>query len=478
MQRSLPKTPKHDDLRAHLLELVARLLAAPAPPDQVIARFFRLRHDQLPPAPRGFLAATAYALLRRRLRTLMLYQWAWRDAPLFPWPEPGAVPAVLTSVEEAAAGLCRWMIEDLGATADEARRLADAALSRLRRREYPDGEFPLPPLGSPEKIVADLANRLPPDPTLARAPEAVRRAARLSLPADIVDRWAARFGDVEAEALGLALGEPAPLDLRVNTLRGTREECLARLVAEDLPAGAPARLSPHGLRLVDKANVFRSKAFDEGWFEVQDEASQIVAFALDPRPTWRVLDACSGGGGKSLHLAALMKNRGEVFAHDTDAARLEPQRKRLRRAGVHNVRFLEPGTAAASAPYDAVLIDAPCMGLGTLRRNPDLAWRGPLPDRIAQVGALQRDCLRAYAPLVRPGGVLVYATCSFEPEETTLLLEEFLAASPDFRPEPLAQPLERHGIGFLLPAPADATLTLLPHRHGTDGFFIARLRRA
>ncbi|MDK2971978.1 MAG: rRNA (cytosine967-C5)-methyltransferase [Candidatus Sumerlaeota bacterium] len=471
MPLTLPKSPKHDDLRAHLLELYARLVSTPIPPDHLIARFFRIRQDLLPPGPRAFLAATAYALLRRRYRTLLLHQWAERTEAAFDWPEPGAVPPALKPMEEGALALARWMAEDLGAPPEETRSLVDAALSLLRRRELPEDEFPMPALGAPEKLARDFLPRIAADPGLRAAPEHLRRAAALSMPWDLLARWDARYGPEGAEAMVRALGQPAPLDVRVNVLKGTREECADRLAAERHPC-APTPLSPHGLRLTDKANLFRSDLFADGWFEVQDEASQLVAFALDPKPTWRVLDACSGGGGKSLHLAALMKNRGEIFAHDIQAERLDPQRKRLRRADIHNVRFLEPGAAAASGPYDAVLIDAPCLGFGTLRRNPDLAWRGPLPTRLAEIAELQNTCLRAYAPLVKPGGVLVYATCSFEPEETT----ELLRTLDGFVPDPLAPRFARYGIDGLVDGEQN-DLAILPHIHGTDGFFIARLRK-
>lgn len=470
MTRDLPKTPQHDDLRGHLLELYARLNAAIAPPDQVIARYFRLR-PALPNAARGFLAATVYALLRNRIRTLLLWQWAGRSEPRFAWEVPSAIPPVLTPVEEAALALARWMTDDLQAEPAEARSLVDAAIAKFRTRPLPEGEFPPPETGQPEKCTASFLQAFPAGAQLAQAPSDVRRCARLSMPADILARWTERFGYDAASALAHASREPAPLDLRVNRIKGSRDEAAALLAREGLEA-APASYSPDALRLSSKTNVFRTQAFREGWFEVQDEASQLVGFALDPKPTWRVLDACSGGGGKSLHLAALMMNRGEVYVHDIDAGRLEPQRKRLRRAGLHNVRFLEPGMAASAAPYDAVLIDAPCLGFGTLRRNPDLAWRSPLGGRLEEIAALQRECLRAYAPLVRPDGILVYATCSFEPEET----DAVLAGLEGFAPDSLQRPLGRHGLEQLASGGAH-TLLMLPSIHGTDGFFVARLRR-
>lgn len=475
MLPSLPESPRHDDLRGHLLELYARTTATPVPPDQLVARYFRLRRN-LPPGARAFLGATVYALLRRRIRTLLLHQWAGRESANFDWPDSTVIPPVLAPFEEAALALCRWMMEDIAAPADKAVALARAALEAALARPLPEGEFEPPPLGNPHALLKGFAARISNDPQLANAPEELRRSASLSMPHTILARWSARFGAKQADALARAMGETAPLDIRVNRLRGTREQCAERLRALGSDS-TPTQWSTDGLRLAAKANLFRTTLFEEGWFEVQDEGSQLVAFALDPRPGWRVLDACSGGGGKSLHLGALMKNRGEIFAHDLDASRLENQRKRLRRAGLHNVRLLEPGTAAQHAPYDAVLIDAPCLGFGTLRRNPDMAWRAPLAQRLDEMTAIQRECLREYGALLKPGGVLVYATCSLEPEETTALVENIGAIVPDLAPSPLLQPFEHHAIAGLARG-KQWTVTLLPSVHSTDGFFIARLQRA
>ena len=189
-----------------------------------------------------------------------------------------------------------------------------------------------------------------------------------------------------------------------------------------------------------------------------------------------MLDACAGAGGKTLHLSALMKNKGEICAHDTRAERAVELKARLRRAGADNVRVLEPKGAAGRAPYDAVLIDAPCLGLGTLRRNPDLAWRGTIATRMADVVAMQWETLRAYAPLVKPGGILVYAVCSFEPEETTELLARFEKEYPMFRPDSLERAFSFNDVQDLV-TEGQSQLLLLPHRQGTDGFFLARWKR-
>jgi len=472
-REKLPESPRHDDLRGHLLEVMARCFSAPIPPDGLLAHYFH-RRGNLPPSVKGFIAATTYALLRRRLRTLLLWQWGGRQEPRFDWDGSGEIVTDgLTPGEEAALGLTRWMIEDLGANAEKSIELVRRAINAIKDRPLPKGESPVPLLGKPMRHVAEFAATLAEGASLSAAPGIVAPAAQVSLPVDLFERWVHRVGMEEAIKLAHSLGETAPFDLRVNTIRTTREQCLARLT-KDRVDPEPTRLAPDGLRIGRKINLFRHEIFEQGWFEVQDEGSQLVACAMDPHPNWRVLDACAGGGGKTLHLAALMRNKGEVFAHDKELRRLEGLRKRLRRAGVNNVRLLEPGTAGARAPYDAVLVDAPCLGLGTLRRNPDFAWRGRMTERLAEMNVLQTSCLEEYAPLVKVGGILVYATCSFEPEETSELLSAARMQELGFEPEPLADAFAKTGVSV---TPEGHCLTLLPSRDGTDGFWIARFRR-
>jgi len=251
--------------------------------------------------------------------------------------------------------------------------------------------------------------------------------------------------------------EPAPITLRANRLLGDRDALLRALAREGVEA-RPAPLAPDGIVLARRLNVFTTRAFHEGRFEVQDEGSQLVSLALDPHPDWRVLDACAGSGGKTLHLAALMRGRGEIFAHEPSKVRREELRRRLRRSGAQNVRIV--GSEAREelrGKMDAVLVDAPCSGTGTIRRNPLIKSR-LRPQDLARHAAEQLSILAEWAPCARPGGLLVYATCSLEPEENERTVERFMASAPEFR-------LER-------------TRQLLPHVDGTDGFFIAHLRAA
>jgi 16S rRNA (cytosine967-C5)-methyltransferase len=382
---------------------------------------------------------------------------------------------------EAGLSLYRWLREDMGEPADEALALARESLEIAQNLPpLKNVTAPTAPAFPPGDELTEFADSLERDPDLAGAPEDERLAAKLSLPADLTARWRERFGLEDLEKLGKAFGKTAPLDLRVNTLRASREEVAESLASEGVET-FPTPYSPHGLRIARKASLKRTKAYRNGLVETQDEGSQLVALALSPKPGSRVLDACAGGGGKSLHLAALMEGKGEVVARDIDAARLEAIGKRAGRGQVENMisRWGPGDPSPAEGSFDAILIDAPCLGLGTLRRNPHFACFGPLGDRLRDIHQAQRDILEQYCALAKPGGVLVYAVCSFEPEETTELLEAFLADHPDYEPDPLAPVFREQGMDKLADEVGDDawSLALLPHERETDGFFICRLRR-
>jgi 16S rRNA (cytosine967-C5)-methyltransferase len=478
--RHTPRSPRHAELRAYLADLYARLIASSAPPDHFIGGYFRLRPNIVGGA-RGFLAATLYALLRQRYRTLALWRWAGRTEPRFPWPEPGSIPAEAPPPGlEAGLAIHRWLREDMGESPADALELAREALELARALPAPKNPGAPAPVWSPGNELDEFAQALEADPDLKAAPDEERLGARLSLPSDLVARWRARFGDEALAKLGQAFRETAPLDLRVNTLLTTPQEVAASLAEEGVET-FPAPYSPHGLRLARKSSLKKTKAWRRGWIETQDEGSQIVALALSPEPGWRVLDACAGGGGKSLHLIALMEGRGEVVARDIDSARLDAIGKRAARCRAEeSISRWGPGEPPPpAASFDAVLIDAPCLGLGTLRRNPHFACFGPLGQRLKDIRRAQREILEEYCPLTRPGAALVYAVCSFEPEETTELIDAFLADHPEFEPDPLEPVFRRRGMEALLKGmpPGAWRLTLLPHERQTDGFFICRLRR-
>ena len=298
-------------------------------------------------------------------------------------------------------------------------------------------------------------------------------ATRCSFPTWIAERWVARFGREEADALMRAMNERPPVTLRANVLRVSREALAARLAAEEGLAWRLAGWAPEGLVVGPGGAPGSWGAFADGSFVVQDEASMLVGRLLEPRPGETIADACAAPGTKTTHLAELMQDRGRVLAFDREPGRLERVREAVARLGLRSVEPLE-GAVEAQVPRfraacDGVLVDAPCSNLGVLRRNPDVKWRRRAAD-LPLNAARQARILEAAAALVKPGGRLVYATCSLEPEENDDLAHGFLAAHPEFRPDP---PRE-----FPLPLDADGTLRCLPHRHGTDGFTAVRFRRS
>jgi 16S rRNA (cytosine967-C5)-methyltransferase len=292
------------------------------------------------------------------------------------------------------------------------------------------------------------------------------------------------FGDSAAEE-GAALARRAPVDVRANSLKVEREKVLKAL-ARFAPVATP--FSPLGVRLpppqgsLRQPNVEAEVGHGRGWFEVQDESSQIAALMAIARPRQQVLDICAGGGGKTLALAASMRNTGQIYAYDEDGVRLRPIFERLKRAGVRNAQVLPAGDAAAlealGARFDLVFVDAPCSGSGAWRRRPDAKWRLK-PANLVQRQLQQRSALAAAAALVKPGGRLVYATCSVLPEENGDQMAAFLAQQADFARLPW-QAAWTTGVGTELPARGttqEGDLLLTPARHGTDGFFVASLER-
>lgn len=301
-------------------------------------------------------------------------------------------------------------------------------------------------------------------------------AVRLELPDWILPHLRARFGaGLEAELAGME-GE-APLDLRVNLLKGDRAAAQLALAREGIEA-APTALSPWGLRLPGRRPVAGGAAFKAGLVEIQDEGSQLIAALVDARPGMRVADWCAGAGGKTLAMAMAMENRGHIVAADVHSRRLEGAVTRLRRAGVHNVEqhLIEAGSKWAkrrAGSFDRVLVDAPCTGTGTWRRNPD--GRSRLAERdLLELVPKQAGILRDAARLVRSGGHLVYATCSLLPAENEAQVESFLAENPDFS----LCPLERAWVFASAPPCEGPYLSLTPARHDTDGFFAAVLERS
>jgi len=384
------------------------------------------------------------------------------------------------AVSDRAWGVLRarrrlaWWLERAGAAASP--RLLVAASLLLEgwafsgvEQGFSGGQFAPAPLATPEKnVLRPLEGHTIDHPQM---PEPVR----LEIPDWILPALAERFGgDLHAEMDAMA--EPAPLDLRVNLLKATRPEAQAALAGEGIEAH-PTPLSPWGLRIAHRRAVTSGAAFQTGAVEIQDEGSQLVAALVGAAPGMRVADWCAGAGGKTLAIAMTMENRGHIVACDVNEKRLEGAVKRLRRAGIHNVeRHLttegDKWAKRRAQTFDRVLVDAPCTGTGTWRRNPDGRLRLSESD-LAELVPKQARILDAAERLVRPGGRLVYATCSLLPAENERQIEAFLGRHGDFRVIPLSQAWD-------LPAAqpcVDPYLSLTPRGHGTDGFFGAILER-
>jgi len=405
-------------LLAHAEAALSMVLQFSGPADEALSRYFRARRE-LGQHDRALVAESVFAVLRRK-RSL-----------------------------EAAAGSA------------SPRPLLVAALLRV--------------LGLSGRALQGLAD----DALIARIRgarlETLTDAVRADLPDWLWERLAAQHGADEAMRIARGLLNAAPLDLRVNLARIARDEALERLGLE----AAPTPYSPCGIRLAGKPAINRHPLFRDGLVEVQDEGSQLLAWLLAPRRGEMVADYCAGAGGKTLAIAMLMRGTGRVYALDVSAKRLAALAPRAARAGVTSVYSIalagdnDPRARRLAGKLDRVLVDAPCSGFGTLRRNPDLKWRHG-PAAILELAEKQRRILEAARRLAKPGGRLVYATCSILREENEAVVDAFQAAHPEFEPLSCAELLAAQRI----PLEAGERLRLWPHRHGTDGFFAAAFQRA
>lgn len=278
-----------------------------------------------------------------------------------------------------------------------------------------------------------------------------------------------------------ALSAQAPADLRANTLHVTREELLTQLMAEGYQV-VPTPVCPTGIRMEKRDPIFTSPLFKKGYFEMQDEGSQIVSLLVDAKPGMKVIDFCAGAGGKTLAVAAQMENKGRILAWDTSAKRLAQLPLRLKRAGVFNTEWRVITSESDSyikrhkQTADRVLVDAPCTGSGTWRRNPDLKWRFSQKD-LDEMLPLQQRILESASRLVKPGGWLVYATCSLFSEENERQIEQFLKTRSNFRVVCAEKVWNKNSPSGDASAKPPTFLWLTPHQDGVDGFFAAVLER-
>ena len=411
-------------LLKHAEALIAELLRFSFAADSTVSHYFR-QHRELGHKDRGFIAETAYAVLRHK------------------------------------RSLTARCLDDV-----TSRRLLLAALASLQglnRREL----APLMSESEADWLGRAKAVRLDEQPP----------AVRLDLPDWLYEDLVRQFGEEPLEVLARSLNQPAPLDLRVNSLKAERDAVLQRLQADGIAAEACV-YSPLGIRLKDKPSLARHPLFLDGSVEVQDEGSQLLGFLMQPKRGEMVADLCAGAGGKTLLLGAMMRSQGRLYAFDVSEKRLAKLKPRLARSGLSNVHPVRIESEhdirikRLAGKLDRVLVDAPCSGLGTLRRNPDLKWR-QTAESVSELTAKQASILRAAATLVKSGGRLVYATCSLLEQENEAVVSDFLAAHPEFVSVPAGELLGKQGITV----ETDIRLRLLPHLHGTDGFFAAIMER-
>jgi 16S rRNA (cytosine967-C5)-methyltransferase len=404
-----------------------------------------------------------------------------------------ALTLVLPATSPADSQLSRFFRENRTLGQRDRALIADTVYMALRRRRLLEH---LTPAGTPREIALATIVKLQgiglsQIESVLKGDERAWLAAlkaqdldklpleiRADLPDWVIEKLRRTLADDEILALARGLQQPAPLDLRVNTVKAPREAVLDRLAFDEI-AAAPTRHSPLGVRLQDKPALNRHPMFLDGAVEVQDEGSQILGLLVEPRRGEMVVDFCAGAGGKTLQMGAAMNSSGRLYAFDVSDKRLANLAPRLKRSGLSNVfpqRIANENDAKVKrlrGKIDRVLVDAPCTGLGTLRRNPDLKSR-QTPADLAELNVKQRDILRAAAALVKPGGRLVYGTCSLLAEENEDIVSEFLGASPEFHLVPAGDILKRQGINI---SGTTDYLRLLPHRHDTDGFFAAVMER-
>ncbi|GGI20900.1 RsmB/NOP family class I SAM-dependent RNA methyltransferase [Oxalicibacterium faecigallinarum] len=404
-------------------EVLREVLRFTGPADGTLSRYFR-EHPRLGGRERGVIAEAIYGLLRNK--------------------------SVYTNFAESGTGTIMRRMTLLG--------LADAA-----------GVDALGGLSEEERVWLERVMQI--DRSTLPA------ALRANLPEWLFDKLVARDGEAATLELAQAMNKPAPLDLRVNAIKADRDAVVAELaqapiLCESMP------YAPLGIRVIKKPALQNLPLFKNGSIEVQDEGSQLLSQIVGAKRGEMVVDFCAGAGGKTLSLGAAMRNTGRLYAFDISDKRLAKLKPRLARSGLSNVHPVliahenDAKVKRLAGKIDRVLVDAPCSGLGTLRRNPDVKWR-QTPQALSELNEKQISILSAAARLVKPGGRLVYATCSILDEENDAIVAQFLAARDDFTLLPMNQVLAEQKVALEM----DDYLKLLPHKHQTDGFFAAVFER-
>ncbi len=407
--------------------VIADLLNFEGPADAKLSYFFRQNRD-LGTKDRAFVAETAYGVLRR-LRFLVAVSQNETDEA----PDPRKlVLAYLIKIQGMG-------VQKLSESLDEQQK---------------------------EWAVEIKAKQVDKNDLVVQA----------DVPDWLWEKLTEQYGEQEALTIARSMHQAASLDLRVNTLKGNREETLKQLIEQNTSVNniETTPYAPTGIRMPLRMNISKHKLFTEGKIEVQDEGSQILSYLVAPKRGMMVADMCAGAGGKTLAMGAMMKNTGRLYAFDVSEKRLSSLSQRLKRSGLSNMMIQrinnenDTKLKRLKGKFDRVLVDAPCSGMGTLRRNPDLKWRQK-PNDVEELNALQSSILQSAAKLVKAGGRLIYATCSLLKEENELMAEAFLAAHPEFSLVNAAALLKQQKIDL----DTGEYLTLLPNVHKTDGFFAA-----
>lgn len=305
---------------------------------------------------------------------------------------------------------------------------------------------------------------------------------RYSIPEFIIHSWFYYYGKkgINVAELAESLLFPAQVNIRLNNLQWTREEILNKLRNDGINC-EPSRYSSLGIILHERVNLQQHELYRKGILEIQDEGSQLVCYAVDARPKDRILDACAGAGGKSLLLALLQEDKGEIIANDVNFLKLKELQYRAKRSNLRSIKvshqLLNKKNQRLLQPFDIVLVDAPCSGLGTARRMPMQKWRLN-PEKLKRYAQKQIEILHYYSQFLRTGGILVYSTCSLMPQENEEVINTFLEQNKDFEAESLLPAFNKFKIELEMLGDKDFFVTLLPSIHKTDGFFIAKLRKA
>ena len=422
---------KLTSLIGHVTEVYAETLRSSKPADRIIDLFFRER-KYLGSSDRRFISETVYGMLRHKKRI----EWSLRG----------------TSHGDDLLFACVSLLL-FGNNVNIPNLSSELNIDEVELRT--------------------IGSKINQEPQLSTPTETA--AVKFSFQEWMIDEWVKNIGRDEIDSLCSTLNTQAPMTIRVNTIKTSREECQRKLLEEGIETDR-AELSPFALHMKKRTNLFQLRSFKEGMFEVQDEGSQLLAMLVDPKPKSKVIDACSGAGGKALAMASIMNNRGEIFAFDVHTGRLDELRKRIKRSGVDSIRtkVIRENEIEESfiGSADYVLVDAPCTGTGTIRRNPGMKW-SVSEQMVSELTEKQYSILELNSNYVRPGGRLVYATCSLIKRENQDVVERFLLQHPQFQLVSPSSILEWY---HLANVQNNEYFQLMPNQYNTDAFFAAVMR--